>query len=202
MRNFFLGALLCASVCHAPAQTDIQHIDFTNFSYPWFYSMVGKPGWFDMSHEKPIQLTNGRNLSDSGNGVTEEGLTLEEVQFSNVTGDGQTDAIVVLRYDTGGTMFSYYIYVYTFADGKPKLLACFHAGDRAYSGLYRVYEQNGRLVLELYDPDKSTGDCCSTRFIRTRYMWRNGRFLAVGAEEFGKPKATSRLPVSVFGNHQ
>jgi len=57
--------------------------------------------------------------------VTEEGLTLEEVQFSNVTGDGQTDAIVciALRYRWHNVFL--YIYVYTFADGKPKLLACF-----------------------------------------------------------------------------
>ena len=155
-----------------------------------------------MSHEELTRLTNGSNLSDSGNGMTKEGLTLEEVQFADVIGDGQTDAIVVLRYDSGGTMFSYYVYVYAFAAGKPKLLACFHAGDRANSGLYRVYGQDGKLVLELYDPQKSAGLCCSTRFIRTRYIWRNGRFLAAGAKEFGTPKTASRLPVSVMGIHK
>jgi len=202
MRHFFLGLFLCASVGYAASQTDIRHIDFKNFSYPFSDSMSDEPEWIDMSHEESIRLTNGSNLSDSGNGMTNEGLTLEEVQFADVTGDGQTGAIVVLRYDTGGTMFSYYVYVYAFAAGKPKLLACFHAGDRANSGLYMVYGQNGKLVLELYDPDKSAGLCCSTGFIRTRYIWRNRRFLQVGAKEFGKPKTTSRLPVSVMGIHQ
>ena len=144
----------------------------------------------------------GLSLRDSGNGITSAGLTLEEVQFMKVTGSGQTDAITVLRYDTGGTMFSYYIYVYSFVDGKPKLMACFHAGDRAYSGLYRVYGQDGKLVIELFDPEKESGDCCSSGFIRTRYVWRNGRFLAFGANELGTPKTTSRLPVSVFGIHK
>lgn len=202
MRHFILGLFLCASVGCAGAQPDIQHVDFKNFSYPFYDSMSDEPGWIDMSHEEHTRLKNGKNLSDSGNGMTMEGLTLEEVQFADVTGDGQTGAIVVLRYDTGGTMFSYYVYVYAFAAGKPKLLACFHAGDRANFGLYRVYGQNGKLVLELYDPAKSAGLCCSTRFIRTRYIWRNGRFHQVGAKESGTPKTTSRRPVSVMGIHQ
>ncbi len=203
MRDLILGLLLCASIGCAAAQTDIRHVDFKNFSYPFLDSTTDEEaGWIDISDEEHIRLTNGKNLSNSGNGMTYEGLTLEGVQFANVTGDGQTDAIVVLRYDTGGTMFSYYIYVYAFADGQPKLLACFHAGDRAYSGLYKVYEQKGKLVLELYDPEKRAGDCCSTGFIRTRYIWHKGKFLAVGANEFGLPRTASRIPVSVFGNHQ
>jgi hypothetical protein len=202
MRSLILGLFLIASVGCAAAQPDIRHVDFKNFSYPFFVSLTNEPGWFDMSHEESIRLTNGKNLRDSGNGMTNEGLTLEEVQFADVTGDGQTEAIVVLRYDTGGTMFSYYVYVYEFAAGKPQLLACFHAGERANSGLYRVYGQKGKLVLELYDPEKSEGLCCSTGFIRTRYIWRNGRFLQVGAKESGTPKTASRVPVSVFGIHQ
>lgn len=202
MRPLVIRVLLCASVGFATAQTDIRQVDFKNFSYPSYIALPERPGWIDMSHERLVRLTNGRHLVDSGNGVTLEGLTLEEVQFADVTGDGQTDAVVVLRYDTGGTMFFYYIYVYSFAAGKPKLLACYQTGERADSGLYRVYEQNGKLVFELFNPEKSSGDCCSSGFVRTRYIWRNGRFFAIGAKEFGTPKTSSRIPVTVFGNHQ
>lgn len=196
----FAAAFLSARP--SAAQADIRQVDFKNFSYPWSDASLGEPGWFDISHERLVRLTNGRRMRDSGNGMTLEGLTLEEVQYADVTGDGQTDAVVVLRYDTGGTMFFYYVYIYSLAAVQPKLLACFQSGERADSGLYRVYGQEGKLVVELFDPKKQVGECCSTGFIRTRYAWRNGRFLAVGAREFGTPKTTSRLPVSVMGIHQ
>jgi hypothetical protein len=67
--------------------------------------------------------------------------------------------------------------------GKPKLLAYFNAGDRAYYGLCRVFGESGKLVLELFDPDKREGDCCSTGIVRTRYKWRDGRFEAIGPVE-------------------
>jgi hypothetical protein len=83
----------------------------------------------------------------------------------------------------------------------PKLLAYFHAGDRAYLGLYRVYAQNKELDVELYDPNKRTGDCCSSGFIRTRYRWNAGKFEPVGKKEFGTSETPSRLAVSPFGIH-
>jgi hypothetical protein len=196
----FAAAFLSAHP--SAAQADIRQVDFKNFSYPWSDASLGEPGWLDISHERPVRLTNGRRMRDSGNGMTLEGLTLEEVQYADVTGDGQTDAVVVLRYDTGGTMFFYYVYIYSLAAVQPKLLACFQSGERADSGLYRVYGQEGKLVVELFDPKKQVGECCSTGFIRTRYAWRNGKFLAVGVKEFGTPKTTSRLPVSIMGIHQ
>ena len=113
-----------------------------------------------------------------------EGFTLQSVEFANVTGDGQEEAIIVLHYRTGGTQQTDYVYIYSFAAGKPKLLAYFHSGDRAYSGLRKVYGENGKLVVELFDPEKRTGDCCSSGFVRTRYKWQNGRFEAFGAREY------------------
>jgi hypothetical protein len=112
-----------------------------------------------------------------------EGFTLQSVEFANVTGDGQEEAIIVLHYRTGGTQQTDYVYVYSFAAGRPKLLAYFHSGDRAASGLYKVYGENGKLVVELFDPEKRSGDCCSSAFVRMRYKWHNGRFEAFGARE-------------------
>jgi len=109
---------------------------------------------------------------------------------------------VVLRYDTGGTQYSHYVYLYSLKAGKPKLPAYFHTGDRAASGLYRVYGKNGNLVVELFDPNKRSGDCCSTGFVRTSYRWHEREFDAVGAQAFGTVRERSRVPVTVFGTHQ
>jgi hypothetical protein len=111
------------------------------------------------------------------------GFTLKSVKFSDVTGDGREDAIVVIHLDTGGTQQTDYAYIFSFVDEKPKLLAYFHSGDRAYAGLRGVYGDHEQLVIELFDPEKRQGDCCSSQFVRTRYRWHDGRFEAVGASE-------------------
>ena len=108
---------------------------------------------------------------------------MQSVEFADVTGESKEDAIVVLEYLTGGTQKTHYVYIYSFDDGTPKLLAYFHSGSRAYYGLRKVYGENGKLVVELFDPEKSSGDCCSSGFVRTRYKWHNGRFEAFGARE-------------------
>lgn len=212
MRSFVAGLLTCIFLgLAAAAQTNIRDVDFTNFSYPWspYSGWPRQIEWLDTPGVERVQLVNGRwrdreieNAKDIAGIEPFSGLTYEEVQFADVTGNGQTDAIVVLRFDTGGTQYSHYVYVYSFVAGRPKLLARFHSGDRASSGLYRVYGEFGRLVVELYDPEKSSGDCCSTGFIRSRYRWRNGMFQLVGAHESGTPKAPSRVPVTVFGIHK
>jgi hypothetical protein len=206
MRDFSLGLMLFASTSLCTAQTNLRQVDFKNFTYPWS-PPSGWPSrlvWLDPAKQGHVHLVRGRWRLDTevgASGTPFSGLTLEEVRFADVTGDGQTEAVAVLRFDTGGTQYSHYVYIYSFAAGNPKLLACFHSGDRAASGLYRVYGQGGKLVVELFDPKKRSGDCCSSGFVRTRYQWHNGRFAAVGAREFGITKAPSRLPATVFGMH-
>jgi hypothetical protein len=53
------------------------------------------------------------------------GFTLESVSYADLTGDGKDEAIVVLKYATGGTQTTNYVYVYTLEQG-PKLLAYCH----------------------------------------------------------------------------
>jgi hypothetical protein len=179
-----LAIPICAYVGLASAQSSIRHVDFKNFTYPLSGPLLGhselkwlgnpKDGY---SNRKPIHLVNG---------VDSAGFTLQSVDFTDVTGDGKEDAIVVLKFQTGGTQNTHYVYIYSFEAGKPKLMAFCHTGDRAYSGLYKVYEESGKWVFELFDSAKRSGDCCSSRFIRTRYQWHNGQFVAVGAPEYGR----------------
>ena len=187
------------------AQTSTQP-NFKNFNYPFAESTEWphELQWLDTEVTMRVDLKNGRvpiSAEDSGSDAPFRGLTLESVRYADVTGDGKTDAIVVLRFDTGGTQYSHYVYVYSVTAHRPKLLAYFHSGDRANHGLYRVYGQGGKLVVELFDPDKQQGDCCSSGFVRSRFKWTGRRFVNVGTQEHGAVKVTSRLPVDVFGRH-
>lgn len=202
MRFIALGLAVLTFSGVATAQESIRQVDFKNFQYPLSGPLLGhnRLQWLDlpsMAHpsRKPVHLVNGTDLTKASSFVMDgheyaqwEGFTLESVQFADLTGDGKEEAIIVLRYNTGGTQNTNYVYIYTFEDGKPKLLAYCYTGDRAYFGLNKVYGDRGMLVFELSDPRKRSGDCCSSGFVRMEYRWHEGRFEAFGAREFGALK--------------
>ncbi|HTR25519.1 MAG TPA: hypothetical protein VMI10_16170 [Terriglobales bacterium] len=197
MRSLLIGILSLVSFGFLDAQEDIRQVDFKNFTYPLSGTLLGhdRLHWLNMqrgahSNRKPIHLVNGDDLTklsslvkDGHEYIQWGGFTLQSVEFADVTGEGKEDAIVVLKCFTGGTQKTHYVYIYSFHEGKPKLLACFHSGDRAWSGLRKVYGENGKLVVELFDPEKRSGDCCSSGIVRTRYKWHKGHFEAFGAPE-------------------
>jgi len=199
MRSLVSVIVFCVSFGLAAAQNGIRQVDFKNFSYPLSGPLLGhgelkwlgnpKDGY---SKRKPFHLVNGEDLTKSssffmdGREYTQyAGFSLQSVEFADVTGDGKEDAIVVLLYRTVGTQNTHYVYIYSFIEGKPNLLAYCHTGDRAHSGLYKVYGERGKLVFELLDPEKMLGDCCSSGFVRFRYRWHDGRFQEFGAHEYG-----------------
>jgi hypothetical protein len=206
MRTRLLGVVIFVSFGLIHAQENIRQVDFKNFSYPLSGPLLGhgELKWLGLSKDgyskrQPIQLVNGDNLTkvssfpmDGHDYPQFAGFTLQSVEYADVTGEGKEDAIVVLLYRTGGTQTTHYVYIYSFADGKPKLLAYCHTGSRADSGLYKAYGERGKLVFELSDPKKSVGDCCSTGFVRTRYQWHDGRFEAIGTQEYGPIKIITR----------
>jgi hypothetical protein len=206
MRPFVFATLICLSIPSIVAQNSIRQVDFKNFTYPLKDHLLGhgELQWLSaqvagIPRLRTIQLKDGENLQkvpigkiDDGGYYEVSGFTLQEVKYADLTGDGKEDAIVVLRYYTGGTQTTNYVYIYSFADGHPKLLAYCHTGSRADFGLYGVYGEHGGLVFELLDPEKSEGDCCSSGFVRTRYRWDGSRFEAVGAPEYGSAEIETR----------
>jgi hypothetical protein len=199
MRPFMLATLVCLCTPPLAAQTSIRQVDFKNFSYPLKDHLLGHGELQWLSAQvaggpklRSIQLTDGKNLKkvssfqmDGREYSQYEGFTLQEVKYADLTGSGKEDAIVVLLYQSGGTQTTHYVYIYSLADGKPKLLAYCHTGSRADFGLYKIYGEHGNLIFELLAPGKSKGDCCSSGFVRTRYRWDGRRFEAVGRHEYG-----------------
>jgi hypothetical protein len=202
MRTVLLDVAILLSSLTLCAQTTIRQVDFKNFTYPLSGPLLGHDGlkWLGnpkdgYSKKKPIHLVRGSDLARVSSLVVDghyysqsEGFTLQSVSFADVAGDGNEDAIVVLRYHTGGTQTTDYVYVFSFADGKPKLLAYCYTGDRGYSGLNRVYGERGQLVFELLNPKKAEGLCCSSGIVRTRYVWQDGRFEMAGHPEYAELK--------------
>jgi hypothetical protein len=187
------------------SSANLRTVDFKNFSYPWIHphSWPDHLQWMSLRLKPHIQLVNGKwdegDDSDMASSSQFSGLTLEGVQFVSLSGGGSEDAIVVLRYDTGGTQYHYWVYIYGNSGGTPKLLGFFHAGDRAQYGLYRVFEKNRILNVSVFDPKFQEGDCCSSGYRNYQFRWNGEGFDAVGNPTAGRTHLTSRRPVSIFG---
>ena len=178
----------------------IRDVDFRNQNYPHnaAKTLRSPVGWKSPVGYGSVMLRGGR-WDKSEEEEIFSGLTLEETLFGDLTGDGGEEAIAVLRYDTGGTMNWHVLYMFAMESKGPKVLAFFHAGDRSDQGLSRVTIERGLLVVELFDPKKSTGDCCSSGILRTRYQWNGTAFRRVGPVVSFKAEHVSRRPVNVFG---
>lgn len=107
-------------------------------------------------------------------------ITLDEIEYVDVTRDGREDAIVTLTWHSGGTMQLGMVYIWSMKGSTPVLRWGFFAGDRGLGGLHRVYGRGDDLILEIHDPDAAAGNCCSRRIIRTRYHWNGSKFVPRG----------------------
>jgi hypothetical protein len=187
------------------SNTDIHKVDFKNFSYPWL-DPHGWPihlQWINPALKSKIHLVNGRwdQRDESGNAESQGfvGLTFEDINYASFSADSAESAIVVLKYDSGGPPYHYWVYIYGFANGEPSLMGFFHAGDRAYNGLYRVFEKDHLLNVELFDPDLKEGECCSTGYIHYEYRWNGAEFEETGKPRKGMIDASAKRPFSIFG---
>ena len=138
----------------------------------------------DMSPEDKAAIRAGRRI----------GMTYVTTKYLDVTGDGQDEAFVILKIETGGTASPHIVHIFDWKNGAPQLLWTFRTGDRADAGLKDLRMEGGNLIVELYGQDrflidgfetgKITGDeeqlCCPTYFTRTIYKWNGSAFLMQG----------------------
>ncbi|MFN0279116.1 MAG: hypothetical protein ACKVRN_11000 [Pyrinomonadaceae bacterium] len=181
----------------------IGNFDFKNYTYQL------PRGWQNPDGTAEITLTNGRVAPVQGKVITEEmtdeekaevkserriGMSYVTTKFMDATGDGEDEAFVILKIETGGSAIPQIVHVFTWKDGKPELIWPFRTGDRADGGLKDIRVENGLLVVELYGQDrfllgqtetgKITDDeeqlCCPTYWTRSFYRWNGKNFLMQG----------------------
>lgn len=183
-------------------QSPLGTFDFKNHTYEL------PRGWQNPDGTTEITLVNGK--VDPVEAATKDdmdpetkatikaerriGMSYVTTKYFDITGDGQDEALVVLKIETAGSAIPQLVYVFTWKDGKPELIWPFRTGDRADGGLKDLRAENGELVVELYGQDrfllgqtetgKVTGDeeqlCCPTHFTRSRYKWNGKNFLMQG----------------------
>ena len=177
----------------------IGTFDFKNYTYEL------PRGWQNPDGTAEIKLINGRIAPvsrDVNEKMTDEskaeaksqrriGMSYVTAKYFDVTGDGEDEAVVILKVETGGSAVPQLAYVFTWKDGKPELIWPFRTGDRADGGLKDIRGESGEFIVELYGQDRFilgqtetgriTGDeeqlCCPTHFTRTAYKWNGSSFL-------------------------
>ncbi len=186
----------------ATTKSSIGDFDFRNYTYEL------PRGWQNPDGTAEIKLTNGRvapvardvneKMDDATKAEAKQqrriGMSYVTARYFDATGDGNDEAVVVLKVETGGSAVPQLVYVFSWKDGKPELIWPFRTGDRADGGLKDVRLENGLMVIELYGQDrfilgqtetgKITGDeeqlCCPLYFTQTKYKWNGNTFLMQG----------------------
>ncbi len=174
----------------------IRNIDFGNFDYPvvedsgdaagrsfWPGEVPGQWRWTPVKLKSTVHLVSGRHDFTSPDGHSEGYLTVCSITYGDLNGDGKDEAAVDLLRGTEGTANWHYLYVFTLANGSPKLLGTLVSGSRAYGGLVNVEIVRGILLLDFQDEDRRGGDCCSRGIIRVRYRFQEDRFTEQGHPE-------------------
>lgn len=174
----------------SPTQTPnspIRSVDFANISYPNFPTY---------SEDKTKRIT----LKPGQGGPS-------HINYGDVTGDGQEEAMVVLPIESHGSAIPYYVYIFTMQKGRLRLIWDFETGDRADGGLRQVYAEGGELVIELYGKDRIVGGqlyrgeeglCCPGSFTRARYKWTGKEFKLIGKEILANPKGNASVVMPLY----
>lgn len=177
------------------------NFDFLNFSYPL-------PRGWQNPDGADVQLENGNlaaNPGTAGEDVSDEekarlraerriGMSHVVTKYFDATGDGQDEAIVILKIETAGNAIPQIVYIFEWKDDKPELIWMFRTGDRTDGGLKDLRPDSGMIVVELYGQDrfllgevetgKVFGDdaqlCCPTHFTRSVYKWNGKHFIRQG----------------------
>ncbi len=200
----------------------IGTFDFKNYTYEL------PRGWQNPDGSTEIRLINGRvapvetntndKMDDAAKAAAKAerriGLSYVATKFFDVTGDGEDEAVVVLKIETGGSAIPQVAYVFTWKNGKPELIWPFRTGDRADGGLKNVFAESGMFVVELYGQDRfllgeietgKIGDdieqlCCPTHFTRSMYKWNGKDFLMQGKRLTFLTADPSAAPVPNLGD--
>jgi hypothetical protein len=168
-----------SSTTESLGNSAIEKFDFKNFTY---MGPADYPETFTLNDGEKSYVPNGSR-------APEEGYSLDNVYYSDLTGDGEKDAVVVISIQTGGSAMPHLIFVYAANGPRPKEIWKFATGDRADGGLKNISFQDGNLVVELFGNDKyvngdwkstipkTEGLCCPTIFTTTEFHWDGKQFV-------------------------
>jgi hypothetical protein len=201
--------------------SDIGKFDFLNFTFPlprgWQHPESSEIT-LENGKVKPVAVHIEEEMSDEEKAARRAarriGMSYVTTRFLDLTGDGNDEAVVILKVETRGAAIPQLVYIYEWKDGAPELIWNFRTGDRADGGLKDIRRENDLLLVELYGQDrfllgevetsKITGDeeqlCCPTFFTRTAYKWNGRNFQMQGKRLTFEVANPNKPPLENFGD--
>jgi hypothetical protein len=169
----FVLLFIVAAVVSIHAQADIHKVDFQNFTY--------KP-YCAGEDAQNVTVKKGEFAKETkmDGYVDHFYFNILGVEYGDLTGDKQDEAVVLSVCNTGGTGQFTEGFIYTIKGGKPVLLARVPGGDRAEGGLRSLTVENGHLVVDANDGSADSGACCPEYAIRSTYRLSGDKLLEVG----------------------
>lgn len=202
-------------------ESQLGKFDFKNFTYPlprgWQHPDSAEIA-LENGNVKPVAVDIHEDMPDEEKAARRAarriGMSYVTTRFLDVTGDGNHEAVVILKVETGGAAIPQLVYVFEWKENAPALIWNFRTGDRADGGLKDIRVENGFLTVELFGQDrfllgevetgKITGDeeqiCCPTFFTRTQYKWNGRNFQMQGKRLTYEIANSSKPPLENFGD--
>ncbi|QYO65630.1 hypothetical protein [Leptolyngbya sp. 7M] len=199
----------------------LASFDFLNYSYPLprgWQNPDGSDAKLENGKLAPVSEHLGEDIGDEEKARRKAerriGLSHVATKYFDATGDGEDEAVVILKIETGGSAIPQVVYVFEWKNDAPNLLWHFRTGDRSDGGLKDIRPDSGMLLLELFGQDrymlgeietgKITGDevqlCCPTHFTRTWYKWNGKHFIRQGDRLTFLTSDPSAEPLVNFGD--
>ncbi len=214
---------------NSASTSQIAKFDFKNYTYELPRGWQNPDGTTEITLKdgrvEPVEANSNIKTSDKNKSKDKDveadsvslrriGMSHVATKYFDVTGDGNDEAIVVLKIETGGSAVPQIVYVFEWKGGRPELIWPFRTGDRADGGLKNIFGENSNLVVELYGQDRfllgetetgRIGDdleqlCCPTHFTRTIYKWNGKNFLMQGKRLTYSTSDPTAKPVENLGD--
>ncbi len=137
-----------------------------------------KNGAYDLGDGR-LLFADGRHAEFAADGSCSVCLTIRDVTFGDVDGDGTEEAILLIDSNLGGPATSMDGYVFGMVDGEPVLRAHIEGGDRGEGGLQTVSVAAGDVIVRRFHSRSTDGACCPSRVVVERWHWQGGQLLKV-----------------------
>jgi hypothetical protein len=117
-----------------------------------------------------LKYKDGKYVSDLVNG------TIERIILSDlISGDSQTEAVVVTAVNTGGTGVFYSLNILTKENGVAKVVASADLGDRII--LNKLSVSDGVIILDSIDHGPDDPMCCPTRPHLWKFSFKDNKLI-------------------------
>lgn len=172
-------------------RSPIRQFDFLNFTYPNRSS-----GYRGLRSQ--LKFTDGEFelYNPEEHFIWLISASPESIIYTDLTNDGEEEAVIEMFSHSGASGGEHFIYIYTMAGNRPRLLWFFetYASGTDIGGLKEIYSHHGDLILELYGRNKVIGtrstldekyvcDPCYKEFTQVRFQWNGKSFEKKGRVE-------------------